>query len=288
MTHTYVAYKREDEVRVARLVEALRLQGLDVWFDAVLPGGEDWRRQLAERLQPAGCVLVVWSALSVDMERGGWVQEEAQHGQSRNILVPVKIDRVAPPLGFGRTQAIDLSHWRGDLKDPYFLDLVAAIEAKLAGRPAPPSRGSANRLWRRVVYTGLSTAGAAALWAMLFNTFGAAEKVCTFEGLQPGLSDICGSLHVGNRPSHDERLAWESRKPGDCEALATHIRRFPYGAYAQVASNLLAAKKVRVVDDWARGERRLPLAALGTACHRGFPGKGVCKNDCARIRRAQC
>ena len=259
MRHTYVAYKREDEIRVALLVEALRLKGLEVWFDAALPGGEDWRRQLAAQLEPAGCVLVVWSRLSVDLEAGVWVQEEAQHGLNRNILVPVILDPVLPPLGFGRTQSFDLTRWRGDLNDPAFLDVVGAIEAKLDGRQSPPSKSRGAMLKRRLIYAALSTAGAAAMWAMIFNTFGAAENICTFEGLQPGLSDACGTLHIGNRPTHEERLAWSARKPGDCEALGEHIRRFPYGVYAQVASNLLTARHSSIRDEWTQTERTLPL-----------------------------
>jgi hypothetical protein len=258
MSHTYIAYKREDEVRVSRLVHALQKVGLDVWFDRELPGGEAWRAHLDAKLESAGCVVVVWSYASADPE-SHWVITEASSGLARKVLVPVRIDRVRPPPPFGEIQSIDLWHWKGDVRDPVFKDLVATIEAKLEGRPVPKPAGKIARMRKQAAYWSLSSAGLIALSSLAFNTFGAATRVCTVPGLQPGLSDTCGSIGLGNRPTRMERLAWAARPRGSCEALAAHVRTFPHGAYAQEAANLLTAKQVRTVVSWERTERKLPL-----------------------------
>ena len=56
------SYKREDEPRVAVLVQAPEGRpGLEVWWDQILPGGEAWRENIQAAIDAAGCVVVVWS-----------------------------------------------------------------------------------------------------------------------------------------------------------------------------------------------------------------------------------
>ena len=72
---------------------------------------------------------------------------------------------------------------------------------------------------------------------------------------QPQISDMCGALGLGNRATKAERVAWEGRKPGSCEALRTHIEHFPDGAYHDKAADMLAARrttKVEIVGFWIR------------------------------------
>ena len=76
MSDVFISYKREDEVRVARLARALEQAGLAVWWDRGLPGAESWRENIASALHAAKCVLVVWSHGSVGVE-GAFVRDEA-------------------------------------------------------------------------------------------------------------------------------------------------------------------------------------------------------------------
>ena len=75
-------------------------------------------------------MIVVWTHESVG-PAGDFVRDEAVQGKRRGVLVPVRLERVAPPLGFGEIQAIDLTHWKGNPRDPFFQDLCAAVTAKL-------------------------------------------------------------------------------------------------------------------------------------------------------------
>ena len=283
MTQVFVSYKREDEQRVAVLVRALEREGLIVWWDRGLPGGESWRLGIQTALEKAGCVIVVWSHQSVGPS-GDFVRDEAGHAKRRGILVPVRLDDVDVPLGFGEVQAIDLTRWKGRQRDPDFQDVVAAVKAKLEGRPAPLARGPKARQMRRLAFGG---AVSMALWiiaAFGLNLFGLQERLCAapLPLLQPHLSDLCGVVGLGKRPSREERLAWAGRGRGDCNALRAHIARFPGGAYRDEATSMIAARQITQADIWEPTTRSLRL----------FVGEGPPSGDTPRardeaLRRAQ-
>jgi hypothetical protein len=237
-SRVFFSYKREDEARVYPMVRALEAAGVPVWWDRALPGAENWRENIQSALDDAGVVVVVWSAASVG-PAGDFVRDEASRGKARGILVPVTIDRVAPPLGFGEIQSIDLSRWNGrSQRDPDFRDFVAAVRARLAGGAVPAATGPSARLGRRIGFGTAGLVAVALLGALAFNLFGVQNGLC---GASERLSDLCGSAGLGDRPTREERLAWDARAPGSCPALRRHIARFPNGAHAAEASRLLAA-----------------------------------------------
>src|SRR4051812_17937858 len=99
----FISYKAEDRARVRPLVDALMADGLSVWWDAHIGAGEDWRESIAANLDEARCVIVVWSKRSVGPD-GRFVRDEAARAMKRHAYLPVTIDKVDPPLGFGETQ----------------------------------------------------------------------------------------------------------------------------------------------------------------------------------------
>src|SRR3974390_2768650 len=123
MNDIFISYKREDEGRVGRLAKALQGAGLSIWWDRSLAGGENWRGQIENELDAARCVVVAWTHQRVG-PAGGFVRDEAGQAKRRGVLVPVKLEKVDPPLGFGEIQAIDLTHWKGSPRDPFFQDLT--------------------------------------------------------------------------------------------------------------------------------------------------------------------
>ena len=270
MAHVMVSYKREDEPRVAVLVRALRANGLEIWWDQALPGGEAWRENIQGAIDQAGCVVVVWSHGSTGPD-GGFVRDEATRAKARSILVPVAFDNVMPPLGFGELQAIDLKRWKGGAKDPFLLDLVAACRAKLDGQPIPPSKGPSVRLYRRLRAGALSALLTGVVGALATNVGGLQNTLCTIPAGQPLLSDACGALSLGGRPDRDERIAWEARHKGSCADLRSHIAQFPNGAYRRLAADLLAAQTVERAPNWspaprtARGYVRQSLQTFASA-----------------------
>ncbi len=117
MTDVFISYKAEDRRRVQPLVQALQADGLSVWWDEHIGAGDAWRETIEKQLDTARCVLVAWSKRSVGPE-GRFVRDEASRAQLRGVYVPVLIDPVKPPLGFGESQATSLRGWRGDPSDP--------------------------------------------------------------------------------------------------------------------------------------------------------------------------
>lgn len=258
MSDVFVSYKREDEVRVGRLVRALQDEGLDIWWDRWLQGGESWRAELARALEQAKCTLVVWTRASVGPE-GQFVWAEASRARELNRLVPVALESVSPPMPFGEIQTIDLTRWRGKRSDPFFKDLVSALRAKMEGRPVPAPAGPMWRLRRRLTAGGLAAAAMALLGAFASNTLNLQDRSCAMPIGQPALSDFCGALDLGSRPRRAERLAWQSRTAGNCEELRRHLSQYPTGAYRDEAQALLASRVVRVEEVWNEASKPQPL-----------------------------
>jgi hypothetical protein len=258
----FISYKSDDESRVIKLVSALQTAGFTLWWDRHLAAGESWHAQIQAALDAARCVIVIWTHDSIG-PAGGFVRDEATLAKRRGILVPVLFDAVDPPLGFGEIQAIDLIDWQGSPADPFFADLCAAITARLNGEPVPPAQAPAQRLrrqWqRRLVGSGLAATIGFGSITIGFNLFSVNDQLCSVSAFQPQLSDLCGAVGIGNRPTQQERLAWESREPGSCEALRAHVERFPQGALRGAAADLLAARRITQTQTWLPATRELTL-----------------------------
>lgn len=265
MSDVFISYKREDEPRVGRLVQALEKAGLKLWWDRGLPGGESWRSNIQGALDNAKCVVVAWTHESTS-PAGDFVRDEASQAKARGILVPVILERgVRPPLGFGELQAIDLSHWRGSQSDPFFQDVVAAIRAKLEGRSVPPARGPMRRLLRRLTVGSLASAGLAGLVGFGMNVLQVQDQVCTVALGQPALSDACGAVNLGNRPTHAERVAFETLPAGDCAALEAFRGQYESSPLRELADSRLNARVTLQEERWVAGERRLAVYAGGAS-----------------------
>lgn len=134
----FLSYDSEDRDRVRPLVEALEKKSWSVWWDRELKPGEKWNEVLTGALSGAKCVVVVWTARSVQSD---WVYAEADDGRKRSKLVPVALDAVTLPLVFQPIQTANLVSWSRDAADPEFEKLCAAITHKLhaGGAPAPPA-----------------------------------------------------------------------------------------------------------------------------------------------------
>ncbi len=262
MSDIFLSYKREDEARAGAIGRALNESGFDVWWDRGLPGGESWRANIEKELHGARCVVVLWSRASVAPE-GHFVRDEAGRALAKGLLVPVRIDNVVPPVGFGEIQCLDLIRWRGRIGDPFFQDVVRTVRAKIDGKPAPRPVGPTLRRWRRMGWGGGTAVLASLVAALAANVGGIATAGCTLAAMQPGLSDTCGALRIGGRPTHAERLFWLARRPGNCEDLRRYIERYHAGgAYVAEADALLAARRATMETHFAPATHLLPLYVM--------------------------
>ena len=160
----FVSYKSEDRARVKPLVDALVADGLSVWWDAQIEGGAGWRQRIEQELTTAACVLVAWTKRSAGPE-GEFVHDEATRAKRRGVYLPVLLEKVELPLGFGEKQALPLTGWKGDRADPRYQAVLAAARAVVSGAPVPGAGtvAAGPSLGRRAVIGGGVALGAAAL-----------------------------------------------------------------------------------------------------------------------------
>lgn len=132
MSDIFLSYKHAQHQRARQLAAALAARGWTVWWDWNIPAGTDWQSELDAQLEAAGCVVVLWSADSVQSE---WVLYEAQFGLRKEKLIQVMLEPAQPPPAFTRLQAVDLQSW--EYAQPFhagFDKLRAAIRDKLSQR----------------------------------------------------------------------------------------------------------------------------------------------------------
>jgi TolB-like protein/tetratricopeptide (TPR) repeat protein len=155
----FLSYARGDAVVAQRLAKTLEQMNHIVWWDALIAGGEAYSRTIAEALEKADAVIVLWSANSIQSD---WVKDEAAQGRDGNRLIPLSADGATPPLGFRQYQVIDISRWHGRRNAPEILAIQRAIQVILKKDDLPPSREPTGAS-RRTVLIGGSAAGATIL-----------------------------------------------------------------------------------------------------------------------------
>jgi serine/threonine-protein kinase len=171
MADVFVSYKAVDRRRVKPLVEALQGDGFSVWWDEQIGGGATWRHEIETELNAAKCVIVVWSNRSVGPD-GTFVQDEATRAQQRHVYVPVLIDKVHLPLGFGETQALPLIGWHGSRSDTKYAAVLSAVRRNVGGEGTIAALPIVDRQIdrRTMIASGaIATAaiGGAGLWVLL-------------------------------------------------------------------------------------------------------------------------
>ncbi|MEZ5996753.1 MAG: TIR domain-containing protein [Hyphomonadaceae bacterium] len=131
MADIFISYASEDRNRVRPLAEALISRGFNVWWDRSLAAGQDYTAIIERELKNAKAVIVLWTQSS---SASTFVRDEAGRARDEGRLVPVMLDRVEIPLGFGAFQAEDFTRWNGGANAPQMQLLEEVLKAKLQGR----------------------------------------------------------------------------------------------------------------------------------------------------------
>lgn len=173
MADVFISYASEDRDRVRPLAEALIARGFDVWWDRALAAGQDYTAIIERELRVAKAVVVVWTRGSA---ASTFVRDEAGRARDEGRLVPVLLDQVEIPLGFGAFQAEDFTRWNGGTNAPQMHLLEEVLKAKLSGRDIDVAaiERRRRRLGARIRIVSLLTvvalvAGIAAFGKYLFN-----------------------------------------------------------------------------------------------------------------------
>ncbi|MCR6645995.1 MAG: toll/interleukin-1 receptor domain-containing protein [Terricaulis sp.] len=131
MADVFISYASEDRGRVRPLADALQQRGFKVWWDRSLASGQDYTAVIERELKNAKAVIVVWTQSSTNST---FVRDEAGRARDQGRLVPVLLDNVQLPLGFGAFQAEDFTKWNGGSNAPQMQILEEALKAKIEGR----------------------------------------------------------------------------------------------------------------------------------------------------------
>jgi serine/threonine-protein kinase len=219
-TDVFVSYKAEDRARLRPLIAALETEGFTVWWDTHIGGGAHWREDIQEHLDAAKCVIVVWSRRSVGIE-GDFVRDEASRARKRGAYLPVRLDAVEPPLGFGEVQAISLKGWRGDPADPRFCAIAEAIRRRIAGEDiAHVDLGNhGHAVSRRTLVVGGAAAATALAatggWILLKSGAANAKRIAVlpFDNLSADASQT--AARTGNTSAVEGIVSQIQRGSGD-------------------------------------------------------------------------
>ena len=131
--YVFISYGRTDRRAAHAVARQLDERGFSVWWDPKIDAGVAYDRVIEAALAGAACVVVLWSAHSVESD---WVRAEADDGRKRGLLVPALIEPVNPPLQFRLLETIDLTHWAAD-DDPVAFDRFCSA---IAHHTAPADR----------------------------------------------------------------------------------------------------------------------------------------------------
>ncbi len=142
MADVFLSYSSQDRQRIKPLAEALEARGLSVWWDRALGAGEDYSSVITRELAAAKAVVVVWTESSA---ASTFVRDEAGRARDDARLIPVLLDQVEIPLGFGAFQAEDFTRWNGQPQAAQVSLLEEAIRAKLEGRSIDGGAVAAKR-----------------------------------------------------------------------------------------------------------------------------------------------
>jgi len=181
MHDVFVSYAGEDRAHAVQLARALEARGLSVWWDRQIPAGVAFDDAIESALNAAGCVLVLWTARSIQSR---WVRTEASAALERDRLVPALIENVSIPLEFRRIQAANLTQWHSGQAHDEFEMMVHSIERMLGRTTAgdhPAARASSARSFtsapvsrRRLAIVAAVIAVAIGAW---WGLYGSGESI---------------------------------------------------------------------------------------------------------------
>lgn len=165
----FVSYARADFERAKTLVEAMRAEGFQVWWDQDVAANAPWDLTIEAELKQAKSVIVLWSKASSASEN---VRAEARWARREGRLLQAFLEKCEPPFFFGERQGADLSKWGGARDADRFVMLSAGVRDLVAGRKPKVGLGFKPKEKRTGLFVlgglgALAVAGAAAaavLW----------------------------------------------------------------------------------------------------------------------------
>lgn len=273
MVDVFISYKREERGRCERIAKKLKALDLDVWFDARLPSGKSFDREIESTIKKAKAVLVLWSPASVESE---WVRNEAGIGKERGVLAAAQLAPCELPIAFRATHYETLHEEAFADDHPGWIKVLERIGG-LTGRPGIASyskalgQGAAPLLaWARANHTDPLALKMEKLAERLSAADEEAGGVTVRKGAGPGallatglvFAAIAGAFAWLAKPvppppakSADEIALgmvgrWAEVGLGDCAADALTLSLEPEGLALGDAQTRVGVQIVRQENGW--------------------------------------
>jgi adenylate cyclase len=230
----FVSYSRSDKARVVPLVAALEAQGWSIWWDPEITPGDEFDALIAEELEAARAVVVVWTRSSVESR---WVKGEAREAADRGVLVPVRFDSARLPIDVRAIHTTELDSWGGNADSAPFKALCAALEAKLKLSAAKASR-AAKDIHPTVAICVLPFANMSGDPEQEYFSDGITEDIITDLGKVSALSIVSRNTAFSFKGVQAD-LAQIARQTKASHVLVGSVRKA--GARVRITAQLVAA-----------------------------------------------
>ena len=128
----FLSYSSKDSETMQRVRKTLRESGFSVWVDEtnLKPGTASWRTAIAEALESAGCLVVLFSP---DAKKSRWVNAELEYAEHQGLTpFPILVrgsTKDAVPFGYTSAQWADIT--KKAQYDAEMDELVDSIRANL-------------------------------------------------------------------------------------------------------------------------------------------------------------
>lgn len=273
MVDVFISYKREERARCERIADKLKALNLDVWFDARLPSGKSFDREIESTIKAAKAVLVLWSPASVESE---WVRNEAGIGKARGVLAAAQLASCELPIAFYATHYETLYDEAFADDHPGWIKVLERI-GTLTDRPGIASyskalgEGTAPLLrWARANHTDPLALKMEKLAERLSAADEAAGAVTIRKGAGPGALLVTGLVFAAIAgafawlakpapppPAPDARALaaamvgkWAQAGIGDCAENALEVSLEPGGLAFGVLGQRIGRPLLGVEEGW--------------------------------------
>jgi TIR domain/WD40-like Beta Propeller Repeat len=94
----FISYRRGDAAWARLLHAKLQAEGVEAWYDARIGAGQDWRIATARALEDSRIFVLLFTANAA--ESGDIAKELAAAVQEKKLVVPVRLENIAPKGAF--------------------------------------------------------------------------------------------------------------------------------------------------------------------------------------------
>jgi hypothetical protein len=148
MADAFVSYARADRNYAKGIVDLLKSDGHDVWWDAEIHAGEIFTKEIKEQLDRSTYVICLWSTRSVESP---WVWAEATIAAKQSKLVPVMLEDCEVPIHLSSIQSIRFRGYAGFLEEFHRFAPSGFPPGSYIyqNQPSPPS-GPGGAAWKAI------------------------------------------------------------------------------------------------------------------------------------------